>query len=161
MCVYLFVNLHEIPFASKFFLRCIHPGFASPASVPKVISMKKCFYINKYTEGYTEWIESIANVWFSRNTFLSLYCASIIRTVTYSIFVWAWTRRFFFYLDSLINDREYLLTSGCGEPWPEHSICPPVLLENSTLCGGSWENTGPCKSNSYVPANEIQNGIRN
>lgn len=45
-----------------------------------------------------------------------------------------------------------LLTSGSGDPWPEHSICPPVLFENSTLCGGSWVNTGPCRSSSYVPA---------
>lgn len=44
-----------------------------------------------------------------------------------------------------------LLTSGCGEPWPEHSMCPPVLFENSTLWGGSCENTGPCISSSNVP----------
>lgn len=43
-----------------------------------------------------------------------------------------------------------LLTSGCGLPWPEHSMCPPVLLENSILCGGSCENTGPCRSNAAI-----------
>lgn len=49
-----------------------------------------------------------------------------------------------------------ILTSGCGEPCPEHSMCPPVLLLNSTLCGGSWENTGPCKSNSNVSKQQKQ-----
>lgn len=41
-------------------------------------------------------------------------------------------------------------TSGCGLPWPEHSMWPPVLLENSILCGGSCEKTGPCKSSCIV-----------
>lgn len=54
----------------------------------------------------------------------------------------------------LFGSYSNLFTSGCGEPCPEHSIWPPVLLENSTLWGGSCENTGPCKSNSNVSANK-------
>lgn len=53
-----------------------------------------------------------------------------------------------------------ILTSGCGEPCPEHSTFPPVLLLNSILCGGSYENTGPCKSNSNVSARK-ENANRN
>lgn len=53
----------------------------------------------------------------------------------------------------------FSLTSGCGEPWPEHSMWPPVLLENSTLCGGSCEKTGPCRSNSNVSESKYKRNI--
>lgn len=42
---------------------------------------------------------------------------------------------------------EEWLTSGNGFACPEQWMCPPVLLENSTLYGGSWTKIGPCKSN--------------
>lgn len=41
-------------------------------------------------------------------------------------------------------------TSGYGLAWPEQSICPPELFENSILYGGSFRNTGPCKSSGLV-----------
>lgn len=42
------------------------------------------------------------------------------------------------------------ITSGYGFAWPEQWMCPPVLLENSILYGGSWTKIGPCKSNDAI-----------
>lgn len=46
------------------------------------------------------------------------------------------------------------LTSGGGVPVPVHSMCPPVVFENSTLWNGSCKNMGPCRSKSFTPIND-------
>lgn len=40
---------------------------------------------------------------------------------------------------------------GGGLPWAEQLNMAPVLLEKSSLGGGSCRNTGPCKCEALVP----------
>lgn len=67
-----------------------------------------------------------------------MYWFRVVCIIIYCILIFTW----FTVVPSACNH----CTSGGGLPWAVQSARPPELFENSSRCGGSCTNVGPCIS---------------